>query len=336
MLRNLFKENRSDSKSQNELHQIVILNTKQKFKRPYLRTMRIFKTITFITLALLVGQACSQESKTEAVSETEHAGKAKFDAYCSSCHNNSAAVAPPAFALQKRYKMEHKTESDFADAIAGFVLNPTTEAALMKNAVNKFGLMPAMGYPKEDLTLIAQYIYHASFEKPDHKIQNDRPENEDIAQGKEIVKNTKQLLGKNLMRNLKTRGTVGALAFCNTKAIPLTDSMVNKYHTFIQRVSDKPRKPSNHADTEEIALINLYKQNIVDGVALKPTLKEKDGKKWFYKPIVTNQMCLQCHGEKDNIKPEVTKAILELYPEDAATGYVENQVRGMFKVEIQD
>lgn len=296
--------------------------------------MRISRTFTFIALAATIAQACNQNTPTETA--TEHAGKAKFDAYCGSCHNNSGAVAPPAFALQKRYKMAHKSEAQFAEAIAGFVLNPSVENAILKNAVNKFGLMPAMGYPKEDLTLIAEYIYQATFEKPNHKDQGVEPENEDVAKGKEIVKNTKQLLGKNLMGNLKTRGTIGALQFCNTKAIPLTDSMVNKYHTFIQRVSDKPRNPANKANAEEESLINTYKQNIETGVAMEPTLQEKDGKKWFYAPIITNQMCLQCHGDNSKIKPEVNAAILELYPEDAATGYAENQVRGMFKVEIID
>ena len=53
-----------------------------------------------------------------------------------------------------------------------------------------------------------------------------------------------------------------------------------------------------------------------------------------YYPIVTNAMCMQCHGKKDlQIKPETLAAIGEFYPEDKATGYGENELRGIWVVE---
>jgi cytochrome c553 len=298
--------------------------------------MRMIILLFTLAIASIIGQACQNNSNP--ISATEHPGKAKFDAYCGSCHNSSGAVAPPAIAIQRHYKMKHKTEENFVAAVSEFVLNPSIKKAILKPAVKKFGLMPAMSYPKEDLTLIAQYVYQNTFEKPnDDETASDEPETASLKLGNEITKNTKQLLGKNLMSAIKTEGTVGALAFCNTQAIPLTDSMMNKYHTFIQRVSDKPRNPKNSANEAETEMIVAYQEQLKNGSALAPQLLESNGKKWFYKPIVTNQMCLQCHGATDkNIKPEVLAEIKTRYPEDMATGYDENQVRGMFKVEIKE
>lgn len=298
--------------------------------------MRIINLLFTLAIASIIGQACQNNSNP--VTSTEHPGKAKFDAYCGSCHNSSAAVAPPAIAIQRHYKLKHDTEEKFAAAVSEFVLSPSIKKAILKPAVKKFGLMPAMSYPKEDLTLIAEYIYQNTFEKPnDDETVLDEPENASLKLGNEITKNTKQLLGKNLMSAIKTEGTAGALAFCNTQAIPLTDSMMNKYNTFIQRVSDKPRNPKNSANQVETEIIATYQEQLKNGSAIAPQLLESDGKKWFYKPIVTNQMCLQCHGIADkNIKPEVLTEITKRYPEDMATGYAENQVRGLFKIEIKD
>ena len=44
-------------------------------------------------------------------------------------------------------------------------------------------------------------------------------------------------------------------------------------------------------------------------------------------------MCLQCHGEKGkNIQPKTLEKIAQLYPNDLATGYKENEVRGLISI----
>ena len=46
-------------------------------------------------------------------------------------------------------------------------------------------------------------------------------------------------------------------------------------------------------------------------------------------------MCLQCHGSKGiDIAPETLKVIEEKYPNDQATGYTENQLRGIWVIEL--
>ena len=144
---------------------------------------------------------------------------------------------------------------------------------------------------------------------------------------------TKGVLGKNLMNAINTQGTEKAIEFCSTKAIVLTDSMSIAFNASIKRVSDKPRNPINMANDNETAFINELKQKISKGEKMTPKFTESDGKITGYFPIETNAMCLQCHGSKDlDINPNVLKKIAQLYPKDQATGYKENQIRGIFVV----
>ena len=53
----------------------------------------------------------------------------------------------------------------------------------------------------------------------------------------------------------------------------------------------------------------------------------------FYYPIKTNSMCLQCHGKPNsNIKSNTLNKIKNLYPNDLATGYNENEIRGIWSI----
>ena len=152
--------------------------------------------------------------------------------------------------------------------------------------------------------------------------------------GLEIALETKQLLGQNLMGAIQKEGTLHALEFCNVEAMPLTASMAEKHKVSIQRVSDKSRNPQNQATPEEAVLIDLFTLQVKAGKELQPVLMPEPGTTRFYYPIVTNSMCLQCHGKPGDIEPKVREKILKLYPQDKAIGYSENEVRGIWKIEL--
>lgn len=144
---------------------------------------------------------------------------------------------------------------------------------------------------------------------------------------------TKEVLGKNLMNAINKQGTEKAIEFCSTKAIVLTDSVGKAVNATIKRVSDKPRNPINMANENEIDFINELKLKISNSEKLTTKYTESDGKIVGYFPIITNAMCIQCHGSKDSdIKPKMLEKIDQLYPKDQATGYKENQIRGIFVV----
>ncbi len=154
--------------------------------------------------------------------------------------------------------------------------------------------------------------------------------------GQAMVNATQSELGKNLMQAIQQKQTVGAISFCHTKAIPITQEKMEQLDAQIKRATDKPRNPKNLADETEMKIIKIFQGQLKEN-KLKPILEKKGKRHFFYAPIVTHQMCLQCHGQRgSDIKPEVLSKIKDLYPEDQASGYQTNQLRGIFSVSWKD
>ncbi len=151
--------------------------------------------------------------------------------------------------------------------------------------------------------------------------------------GKRTAIATKKVLGKNLKRKIVKEGTLAALQFCNIKAGVLTDSMSVVKKTIIRRISDKNRNPKNVANKKELEYIALFKKVVANKKPIKPIVKDNGNKVTFYTPIVTNQLCLQCHGTPNKeITSAVYKEIQKLYPNDKAVGYAVNEVRGLWAI----
>lgn len=78
-----------------------------------------------------------------------------------------------------------------------------------------------------------------------------------------------------------------------------------------------------------------YFASIQQNEKLHDTLIHVEENMIYYKPILTAMpACLQCHGNEEQIEPETWKKIQALYPEDKATGYGLNELRGMWKIEF--
>jgi len=153
--------------------------------------------------------------------------------------------------------------------------------------------------------------------------------------GKDLTMQTKTALSDQLISAITERGADGAVEFCNIQAIPITDSMALVLDAKIKRVSDRPRNPFNMANKAELDYIKKWKDGNAIGEEQKPIVTEIDGKMVGYYPIVTNQMCLQCHGKPEKeINMATHKNIKKLYPTDLATGYGENEIRGIFVIEM--
>jgi len=153
--------------------------------------------------------------------------------------------------------------------------------------------------------------------------------------GMEIAFGTKKILGKNLMGTMKEKGALEALKFCNIKAMPLTDSMATVNKVSIKRVSDKTRNPNNKANVRELKSIQYFKELLANGGKITPIIDKKGEDVFFYYPIITNDMCLKCHGTPNQeISNEVLASLKNLYPTDMATGYSSNQVRGVWSIKF--
>jgi len=281
--------------------------------------------------------------------------------HCYICHSPTASetegrIAPPMVALKARYLMVYPTKEDFVLHLTQFVENPTSENAIMYGAVDRFNIMPKQVFPEGVVKKIANFMYEYQIEEPvwfkEHWESSGngqgrrKGKGEWIQSGKKLVVDekpktldeigleyalaTKAVLGKNLMGAIQSKGTLHTMEFCNLKAIPLTDSMSTYYNAKIRRVSERNRNPNNKANAEELKYIEQFKADLATKIESKPVVLEKGNQVQFYYPIPTNTMCLQCHGTQ--IKPEVSKQILKLYPNDLAVGYNENEIRGIWSI----
>lgn len=308
-------------------------------------------SIAFLSIA-----ACNGEPETDKpVSEVDSAAPnvdnalAMLKDNCFNCHSAdkdaTGGVAPTMAAIRQAYLTDGISEQEFADRIIFFINNPAAENSRMPEAIQQYGVMPRLSYNEDHLRLMAGYIYNNDLgnDEWNNTWKNNRDATattntadmsyEDI--GLNIANGTKAQLGKNLMAAIKEHGAPGAVTFCNTRAIPLTDSMANVYHASVKRVSDKPRNPGNVANEAELQYIQLMKDQLANGENPKPVVAEVNSKMVGYYAIITNQMCLQCHGDKSkDILPETWTNIKKAYPHDKATGYSENQLRGIWVVEM--
>ena len=78
-------------------------------------------------------------------------------------------------------------------------------------------------------------------------------------QGKEIAQATAKKLGGTMVEKMKEGGVKEAVPFCNTKAIPFTDEMSEKFNVSIKRTSHLIRNEDNKPNDEEVLVINNYK-----------------------------------------------------------------------------
>ena len=289
-----------------------------------------------------------------------HPGKKLMETNCYLCHSPSAPegegrIGPAMVAIKAYYMEEGATKEQFTEEMRAFLQAPSAEKAKMKDAVARYGLMPYQHYPDEVVAKIAEYLYDYQIEEPEwfaahweakygkgpyrqggKKAASDAGAEKSLQDiGLEYALETKKVLGKNLMEAIQSKGALYAMEFCNIQAIPLTDSMSRQYNADIRRVSDRNRNPGNKANAEELDYIARFQRQVAAGGEPMPVLLERNGIAQFYYPIITNTMCLQCHGKPTDILPEVQQKIATLYPGDLATGYSENEVRGIWSIRFK-
>lgn len=299
-----------------------------------------------------------KQDDTKTVADAIPEGKKLLETHCYLCHSPTAAeqegrIAPPMIAVKSRYLMDYETKEDFVNAIVAFTEKPSPDKALMHGAVKRFGVMPQQVFPKDAVSKIADFMFTYQIDAPEwFKEHWEGHGNEDWQQpGKKLTTtskvetvaeiglsyalSTKKELGKNLMSAIQKDGTLAALEFCNVEAMPLTTKMSEKHQANIKRVSNKNRNPNNQANQEELGYISAFEKALATNQEMEPIVVENGKDVHFYYPIITNSMCLQCHGKSNDISPEVKAKILKLYPNDLAIGYAENQIRGIWSITFE-
>jgi cytochrome c553 len=275
-------------------------------------------------------------------------GFQQLNSLCFSCHspqqNQKNKIAPDITEIKKAYLTQSSSFETFHTLIYTFVNEPTSKYKLITGQ-HSYGAMPKFDLSDKEISQISMYLYQTLIEDPDWysrhydlEVKKYKPNYNSLSyieKGKKLALSTKSVLGKNLKGAIKKKGTSEAISFCNTKAIALTDSMSIRLNAKIKRVSDQPRNPNNLANENELKYILDKKEAIQNSQPISPQLQKVENKMIGYYPIITNKMCLQCHGNPtQNIQPDVIQKLNALYPADLAIGYGENEIRGIWVVEM--
>ncbi|MBD3801092.1 MAG: DUF3365 domain-containing protein [Campylobacterales bacterium] len=146
-------------------------------------------------------------------------------------------------------------------------------------------------------------------------------------------------LGGNLQKHLQSGGPMEAFGFCSDHAYTMTEAVDQSMGSdvSVKRISLKYRNPVNAPQGSEKAILESLETLQANGVVLPDEVVEVigDGVYKYYKPLLINkEACLKCHGDIDKL-PELAKAIRERYPEDKATGYRMNDLRGAVVVTVK-
>lgn len=184
-------------------------------------------------------------------------------------------------------------------------------------------------------TLIVLFSCNSTTEENTESVtdtEEDKDNQTFYEKGREISKAMQGVLLSNVSSAIQVGGTSHAVEFCNTRALPLTDSISQKYDVRISRVSDKNRNPANAANESELKLIEAMKLN-----GIKDTVINMESGSVYYSTIKTGMpACIKCHGNSESdIEANTLKMIDSLYPNDKAKNYSLGDFRGLWKIQFQ-
>ncbi len=156
------------------------------------------------------------------------------------------------------------------------------------------------------------------------------------ARGDTLVAHTFDTLRNTLLRAVGEKGFPGAVDFCNTRAIALTHTFTEE-GTLIKRTSGRLRNPQNAPDTMETRILSMWEDQKKNNLPLADILFRNKEKVHYFKPILIQSMCLNCHGQKNaEIKPDTWEILQQKYPGDSAFGYKEGDLRGAWHISFAE
>jgi len=147
---------------------------------------------------------------------------------------------------------------------------------------------------------------------------------------------SQKVLGQGLMQAINNQGLTYAITFCNDTAEILTQSISNILNVNMRRVSDKNRNPNNAANQKELAYISKSKTLLLNGKKIEPEYSISGNRVTAYVPIMIKPICLSCHGSSSNMNAEVLAKIKNLYPKDKALNYKDQELRGIWVVDLEN
>lgn len=183
------------------------------------------------------------------------------------------------------------------------------------------------------LPFLLLFIFFGCNEKPKPVI-TDNTKSGLRNDAKDFMESLKSILVKEMQAN----GIVAAVSVCSDTAQLLTNNYGIKKGIFIKRVSFKYRNENdapNKIETEALKMFEELKQKgeLKETTEFFKTTEENGVTSVIYlKPILVQAPCLSCHGPLEQIGPDVKQILQTKYPDDKATGYQLDDLRGAVSI----
>jgi hypothetical protein len=186
------------------------------------------------------------------------------------------------------------------------------------------------------LTVVLFIGVVASCRQPPAKEDAAAAESRWMEKGQELATAAFTALSGELRAALGRGGVPEAIQYCHVAALPITDSIAAGYDATIRRTTLKPRNPANAPRGHETDVLAGYQAASDQGQALQPQVHVEGNQVHFYAPIMTQDMCLKCHGNPGETIAEKDWALIqERYPNDLAHGYGAGEWRGMWSIAFE-
>lgn len=155
----------------------------------------------------------------------------------------------------------------------------------------------------------------------------------EVTHALESMAELQQALVPRLVAALEQGDAASAVDVCRAVAQPLTQQTAQALNLKMGRTSFRLRNPQNAppawARPYVLAAEGKRAQEVSGWVV---DLGDRVG---VLRPIPTAKLCLSCHGDKSHVTADVSRALAQAYPNDAATGFREGDLRGFFWAEVQ-
>ncbi len=148
-----------------------------------------------------------------------------------------------------------------------------------------------------------------------------------------------QELGRALKTSMANSGPEGAIEVCRDIAPGIANDLSLKNGWKVTRVGTRVRNSMMGIpdEWEQIGL-KYFSEQIEAGTA-PADLSYQDvvaegGQRYFrfMKPIVTQPLCLSCHGPADALSPAIQAVLEQQYPHDKAINYAVGELRGAVSI----
>lgn len=159
------------------------------------------------------------------------------------------------------------------------------------------------------------------------------PDSVYVREGNAFVALTFDTLRNSLVRAIGAKGMDGAIGFCNEKATSLTSAYAND--VTIRRTALRFRNPANKPDSLELQVLLDAENAVKSGEGANVRIIRLNGRDeiHYFKPIILQPMCLNCHGAPgEQIKSATLASITKLYPDDQAVNFREGDLRGVWHI----